>query len=181
MRTALTLAILTTLLGAFSNAASAQTTTSAAFRAGAGVGADGGVFGDDDPKSERRPGLTLGVQARAGVARRTGFVFETAWQPIGIANPHFDETLTTLYLQAGPEIGRLTYVRPTFGVGLQSWSGSRSCRCLELAPAAGLAVGRQFQITPTVSIRPEFYSRAAMTVGAVGWQMGVQVPVGWSK
>lgn len=181
MRTVCRIVVLAITLAALPQVASAQDRASARFRAGLGAGMDGGVFGDDDPKSVSHPGITLGLQARAGVARRTGLVFETTLQPIGLKNPHFDETLNTLYLQAGPEVGRMTYIRPMFGVGIQAWSGTRSCQCLELAPSVGLAAGHQFQLTPKISVRPEFFTRAAMTFGAIGWQMGVQVPVGWTR
>jgi hypothetical protein len=82
-----------------------------------GIVRQGGIFGDDSPETAAATtGFTLGLQVRTANTRRTGFSLELTFQPIGVRNPHFDESLRSLYVLAGAEIGRRTYVRPAAGV-----------------------------------------------------------------
>jgi hypothetical protein len=57
----------------------------------------GGIFGDDSPASAPPAlGMTIGLQLRTPTTRRTGFSVEAILQPVGVRNPHFDETPSTL-------------------------------------------------------------------------------------
>jgi len=161
-------------------AAAAQTQqpppTGADVRVAVGIGQQGGVFGDDDPESSLGVGLSLAVQVRGQTARRTGASLEVAFHPIGIRNPHFDETLRTVFLLAGAEIGRTFYVRPAFGIGLQLWSGTRAESGGGFALGAGIAVGRKRVGSARTGL--EVMARCAGSPGAIGWMIGVQVPIG---
>ena len=168
------------LFAAAGRAAQAQGAGSGVdIRGGAGLVSQGGVFGDDDPESDRGLGLTLGLQVRGQMHRRTGGSLDVVFQPVGIRNPHFDETLRTLFILAGAEIGRRTYVRPAFGVALQTWSGTSAESGGDLALAAGIAIGRRGVGSPRVGI--EAIARCAASPGALGWMLGVNVPVRLSR
>jgi len=150
-----------------------------AVRFGAGVARQGGIFGDDDPRSRSGTGVTVTAQVRGQTDRRTGLALDLTLQPMGVGNPHFDETLQALYVQVGPEIGRRSYVRLAGGVAIQSWSGSRADAGLGLAPAFGIAIGRRISIRPGRDVAPEAIARWSVTHGAFAWIAGVQVPFGW--
>jgi hypothetical protein len=136
-----------------------------------------GVFGDDDPESRSSMGAIVGLQIRRRSAGAVGASFELAVQPIGLRNPHFDESLHTVYALAGPEIGRRIYVRPTGGVALQMWSGSAAESGLGFALAAGIAVGRRTQ-TGSRWLNPEFVVRCSASPGAAALMVGVQAAIG---
>jgi hypothetical protein len=164
---------------AFAGPASAQEqprSGGAEIRFAAGLVWQQGVFGDDDPESHSGLGAILGAQVRRRTARRTGASLEVAFQPVGLPNPHFDETLHTFYVLAGPEIGRRFYVRPVAGVALQAWSGSRAESGLNFALAVGVAVGRR-----TGKFAPEFVFRASASPGAASAMIGVQIAIGSGK
>ena len=144
-----------------------------------GIALQRGVFGDDAPRSRQETGLAVGGHILARRSDRFAWVFEGVLQPNGLQNPHFDERVSSLYLQFGPEFGRRVHVRATAGIALQSWSGSRSCGCLDMAPAAGLAVGVERAVGPAVRITPEFFARGSIGYGIFQSSMGVQVGVGW--
>ncbi|HYN09576.1 MAG TPA: hypothetical protein VES67_19495 [Vicinamibacterales bacterium] len=146
-------------------------------RYAAGVVWQGGVFGDDDPESLSRSGVILGLQVRHRTQGRVGASFEIAFQPVGLPNPHFDETLHTFYVLAGPEIGRRTYVRPVGGVALQAWSGSMTESGLNFALAAGIAVGRRMG-TSRMWLNPEFVIRCSASPGAGSTMIGLQIAMG---
>lgn len=145
-------------------------------RFAAGVVWQQGVFGDDDPEARSSIGAIVGLQVRRRTTRTLGASFEIAVQPIGIRNPHFDESLHTIYALAGPEIGRRTYVRPTGGVALQIWSGSSAESGLGFALAAGVAVGRRAQAGHR-SFNPEFVIRCSASPGAAAVIVGGQVAI----
>ena len=146
-----------------------------------GVALQRGIFGDDSPRTERATGITVGGHVLARRSGRFAWVFEGALQPNALRNPHFDETVSSLYLQFGPEFGRRVHVRPTAGIALQSWSGSRSCGCFDVAPAAGIAVGVEHAVGPAVRVTPEFFARGSIGYGIFQSSMGVQVGVGWGR
>ncbi len=146
-----------------------------------GVASQYGIFGDDSPKDVRSVAPAFGGHVLARRSSRFAWVFEGALHPGGLNNPHFDESVNSLYLQAGPEFGRRVHVRPTIGVALQGWSGSRSCGCLDLALAAGLAGGTTHTVGAGVHITPELFARGAGSVGALTSAVGVQVGVGWQR
>jgi hypothetical protein len=175
------LSIVTLVTLAWPVAASAQEppagTTDVRFAPG--IVRHGGVFGDDSPEwASPTLALTVGIQVRTRAARRTGFSFEATLDPVGVRNPHFDETLHSLYLLAGAEIGRRTYVRPGAGIAFQMFSGAFAA-----GPSAGLAfgvaVGRKQAIGERMHVSPEFVARASASPGAGHWMIGVQVPIGW--
>jgi len=163
---------------AFSTPALAQQTTGGAeTRFQAGVVWERGIFGDDDPKSTAQIGATFGVQVRHRTAGRIGASLEIAVQPIGLGNPHFGETLRTLYVLAGPEIGRQTYLRPTGGVAQQMWSGSMAESGANFAPAFGIAIGRRTG-TDRMWLNPEFVIRCSGSPGAASAMFGMQMALG---
>lgn len=146
-------------------------------RFAAGIVWQRGIFGDDDPEARSAPGVIVGMQVRHRTTGRVGASLELAFQPVGLPNPHFDEALHTLYVLAGPEIGRRLYVRPVGGVALQIWSGSRAESALSFALAAGIAVGW----SPTSRggrFRPELVVRCSASPGALSTVIGVQVGMG---
>ena len=143
-------------------------------RVAVGLARQGGIFGDDDPESSSGVGASLSVQVRGQMRRRTGASFEVTFQPIAIRNPHFDESLQTVFLLAGAEIGRTLYVRPAFGIGLQMWSGSSAESAGSVALAAGISIGRRGVGSPRTGI--EAIARCAASHGALGWMIGAQVP-----
>jgi hypothetical protein len=143
-------------------------------RFAAGVVWQRGIFGDDDPEAQSAAGLIVGMQLRHRTTGRVGASLELAFQPIGLPNPHFDEALHTLYVLAGPEIGRRLYVRPVGGVALQIWSGSRAESAFSFALAAGVAVG--WSLTSRDGrFRPELVVRCSASPGALSTMIGVQV------
>ena len=144
-----------------------------------GIVGQGGIFGDDSPEGAGvTTGLTLGFQARTANTRRTGFSLELTFQPVGVRNPHFDESLHSLYVLAGAEIGRRTYVRPAAGVALQMFSGTFAA-----GPSVGLAfgvgVGHRRPVADRMDIGVEFSAATSASPGVGHWMMGVQVPIGW--
>jgi len=163
-----------------SSAAAQEPEGGAEARFAVGVVSQRGVFGDESPKAASKLGVSLSAQVRRRTTRRTGFSFETVWQPVGIPNPHFDETLNTLYFLVGPEIGRRTYVRPVGGVALQAWSGSQAESGLNFALAAGVAVGHRVAAR-RVWLNPEIVVRCSASPGAASTMLGVQMAVGARK
>jgi hypothetical protein len=135
-----------------------------------------GVFGDDDPRGTSAIGPTLGFQLRRHPAHRTGFSFEATLQPTGIDNPHFDETLRSIYVQAGAEIGRRMYVRPSAGVAFQFWSGAFAADP-SIALAFGVAIGYRRPPGERASFWPELVARVSGGPGIGHAMVGVQVPI----
>ena len=137
-------------------------------RVAAGIVWHGAVFGDDNPKGTRglRPVISALVRGRAD--KSTGFTFEAALEPFGIANPHFDERVHTLHLLGGFEMGRRVAVRPSLGMAVQFWTGSSAETPVSLAIAAGLAVGAPRKV--------EFIARGAVAPGVGSLMAGVQMP-----
>jgi hypothetical protein len=147
-------------------------------RIAAGVVSQDGVFGDDDPlRSTPRLGATLSIAIRRHPTHLVGLTFETAFEPTPIRNPHFDESVSRLYLLLGPEIGGRVYIRPLAGGALSFWSGAMSTSGFGLAPAFGVAVGYRHTSRGDVRIQPEAVARVAAEVGAVTWSTGAQVAV----
>ena len=148
-----------------------------------------GVFGDDDPESTGGVRPTGSLLVRGQAARRAGLTFEATIEPLGIANPHFDERLHTVHLLIGPEIGRRLTIRPVVGVGVQIWTGSRAEDALGPALAAGIAIGHRHPPGPgaagsewrRVHISPEFIARCSFSPGALSWMAGIQVPITWRR
>jgi hypothetical protein len=157
------------------DAAAGQQAAGPDVRLGLGLVRQGGLFGDDDPESTSGMGLAAGVQIRGQTTRRTGLAFEVVLQPVGIRNPHFDETLHTVSLLVGPEVGRRTYVRSAAGVAIQAWSGARAESGFDLAMAMGLAIGRRQVIGRRVGL--EGVARTSFSHGAFAWMLGIQVPI----
>ena len=143
-------------------------------RFAAGVVWQQGIFGDDDPEARSRLGAIVGLQVRHRTAGRVGASLELALQPIGLSNPHLDESLHTFYVLAGPEIGRRTYVRPVGGVALQAWSGSQAETGLNFALAFGVAVGRRIDMGRRWW-NPEFVFRCSASPGAASAMIGFQM------
>ncbi len=170
--------LLVVIMTAASADAQETRTGIAELRFSPGVVRQGGVFGDDDPEGAGSTfGVTAGLQVRLSPTRRAGLVFEAVLQPVGVRNPHFDETLRSLYTQVGIEIGRRTYVRPSLGVAFRSWSGASAGEATSLAPAIGLAIGRRGLPTAGVSVWPELVLLSSFEAGAWHWMIGVQVPI----
>jgi hypothetical protein len=155
-----------------------ETAPAAAVRFAPGFGAAGGIFGDDDPRSVSGVGASVGLQVRARPDRRTGASLEIAFEPFGIGNPHFDETLRTIYVLAGAEIGRHWYVRPAGGIGFQLWSGLFAESGISTALAMSVAVGRRLE-RDRVDVGIEAVGRTSFSLGALSWTLGVQVPMSW--
>jgi hypothetical protein len=147
----------------------------------AGVGRQYGVFGDDSPKDSQGVAPSVGGHLLARRSPRFAWVLEGTLHPAGLKNPHFDESVSSLYVQFGPEFGRRVHVRPAVGMAVQSWSGSRSCQCMDLALAGGVAAGTAHLVGAGVRVTPELFARGAMAVGAFTSAVGVQVGVGWTR
>ena len=147
-------------------------------RIAAGVVSQQGTFGDDHPLgSESHIGSTFSLGVRRHPTHRLGLAFEAALEPTPIRNPHFDESVSRLYLQLGAEIGRRIYVRPTIGGAINAWSGRFSSGGLSLAPAAALAVGYRQTLAGGWHLQPEFVTRATAEIGAITRSIGMQIAV----
>jgi hypothetical protein len=147
-------------------------------RIGGGVVSQGGMFGDDDSRrSTPRLGATLSLGIRRHPLHKVGLAFETAFEPTPIRNPHFDEAVSRVYLQLGPEIGGRVYVRPAAGGAVSFWSGTMSNSGVSLAPAFTVSAGYRHTSRGDVRIQPEFVVRTAAEVGAVTWSAGAQIAV----
>lgn len=147
-------------------------------RLAAGAVSQRGTFGDDDPlRSTSQIGATFSLAVRRHPMRRVGLAFEAALEPTPIRNPHFDESVSRLYLQIGPEIGRRIYVRPTIGGAVNAWSGAFSSGGLSLAPAVTVAAGYRPAIRSGWVFQPEFVTRATAEVGALTRSVGMQIAV----
>jgi hypothetical protein len=173
-------ASLIALLACASAAAAQPAPPAVEVRFAPGLGGLGGVFGDDDPESSATLGLSVGVQVRRGPANRLGLSFEAAFEPTGLGNPHFDETLRTVYALVGPEIGSRLYVRPAGGLAMQFWSGAFAASGMSAAIAAGVAVGYRRGSAP-FRAGVEAVARASGSPGAASWFFGVQVPMSWGR
>jgi hypothetical protein len=168
------------LILAVGQPASAQeraSTGGAETRVAAGLVWQQGVFGDDDPEAGSRLGAIVGVQVRRRTPGRLAASVEFVFQPIGLPNPHFDETLHTFSVIAGPEIGRRWYIRPAGGIALQMWSGSMTESGLNVAIAAGVAVGRR-GTAGRIGLNPEFVVRSSGAPGAASLMVGMQLAFG---
>lgn len=147
-----------------------------------GVVLQSGMFGDDDPlRSKPQLGPTLSIGIRRHPTHLVGLAFETAFEPMPIRNPHFDESVSRVYLQLGPEIGRRAYVRPTAGGAVNFWSGTRSSSGPSVAPALAVTAGYRPTSRGDLRIQPEFVIRVAAEVGAVTWSTGTQIAVSLPK
>jgi hypothetical protein len=176
MRSAVIATLLSGVVAVIPAAVGAQDT-----RLVVGAALQRGIFGDDDPRAHSEYGPTIGVQVcprRPGVA---GFCFEALLEPNSVQNPHFDESLQQLHLQAGVRIGGRTYVRPSAGVAVQMWSGTMAESGLGLGIAAGAAIGRDVPIGRGIRLSPEIVARASFAWGVFTTSLGVQVPVAWGK
>ena len=175
--------------------ASAQTPSAMEVRVAPGLVWHGGIFGDDSPKSAGAIRPTLSLVTRGQLQRFAGFTFEAMIEPIGIANPHFDERLQSLHALAGIELGRRFTIRPAAGVGVQLWSGSRAESGIGLAPALAIAIGHRHAprsgVAATqepdttrwrlVHISPELVARVSYSHGAFSWMAGIQAPFTWRQ
>ena len=166
-------------------------------RIAGGVVSQGGMFGDDAPlRSKPQLGATLSIGIRRHPTHQVGLAFEIAFEPMPIRNPHFDESVSRVYLQLGPEIGRRLYVRPTAGGAVSFWSGTMipvhdergeligsagGSGGLSLAPALGVTAGYRHTSRGDVRIQPELVIRVAAEVGAVTWSAGAQIAVSLPK
>ena len=151
-------------------------------RIAGGVVSQGGMFGDNDPlRSKPQLGATLSIGIRRHPTHQVGLAFETAFEPMPIRNPHFDESVSRVYLQLGPEIGRRVYVRPTAGGAVSFWSGTRRDSALSIAPALAVTAGYRHTSRGGVRIQPELVIRVAAEVGAVTWSTGAQIALSLSK
>ena len=178
IRGPLTLAFLTLLLAPLTVRAQQPDEDRRSIRLAAGVVSQRGTFGDDHPLgSKSQIGSTLSVGIRRHPTHRLGLAFEAALEPTPIRNPHFDESVSRLYLQIGAEIGRRIYVRPTIGGAINAWSGRFSSGGLSLAPAATLAAGYRQTIAGGWQLQPEFVTRATAEIGALTRSIGVQIAV----
>src|SRR5688500_5001286 len=149
--------VLTVAMITAAHAHAGQTAASVETRLAPGLVWHGAIFGDDNPKTTGGLRPTIAVLVRGRPERLFGFSFEAMLEPLGVANPHFDERLHSLQLHAGAEIGRRAIVRPSVGIGVQVWSGSSAETGLGLAPAVGIAVGHR---------RAEAVARASYSHGA---------------
>lgn len=143
-----------------------------------GVACQTGVFGDEGTETASNVGLAIAGQLWVPWSDAKAVVVEGALQPTGLANPFFDERVRIFFVQAGPEFGRRTYVRPSAGLALRFWSGSRASDNLDAAFAVGVAVGRRVPVAARAEISPEFVLRITGGPGAVNTSVGVQVPIG---
>ncbi len=146
-----------------------------------GVAFQHGIFGDDDPKAIDAVAMSVGGHVLLRRSERFAWVFEGTLHPNGFQNPHFDENVSPLHLQFGPEFGHRVHVRPTFGIALQSWSGTRSCGCVDMVPAGGIASGSEHAVGSRVRIVPEPFARGSIAAGAFISAVGAQVGVGWKR
>lgn len=166
------------LAGASAPAHAQEPARAVSLRLAPGFGAAGGVFGDDNPRSVTGVGASVALQLRARPDRRTGATLEIAVEPLGIGNPHFDETLRPVYVLAGAEIGRRWYVRPSGGIAFQLWSGAFAESGITPALAMSVAVGRHLE-RGRIGVGIEGVGRTSFSVGALSWTLGVQVPIRW--
>ncbi len=151
-------------------------------RIAGGVVSQSGLFGDDDPlRSRPQLGTTLSIGIRRHPAHLAGLAFEAALEPTPIKNRHFDERVSRVFLQLGPEIGRRVYVRPTAGGAVSFWSGTMSTSGLSLAPAFAVTAGYRHTLRGNVRIQPEAVVRVAAEVGALTWSTGAQIAVSLPK
>jgi hypothetical protein len=139
----------------------------------------GAFFGDDNPRPHSEFGITIGSQIWAPISDKATFVFEATFQPNRLENPHFDEGFRAIYLQPGIEFGERSHFRPSAGISLQSWSGNRSCNCLESAFALGFAAGGEYTFGDKYHGFPEGVARFSLSKGVLGYMFGFQSPVGW--
>lgn len=145
-------------------------------RIAAGIVSQRGTFGDDHPLSSKsQVGSTFSFGVRRHPMRRLGLAFEAALEPTAIRNPHFDESVSRLFLQIGSEIGRRIYVRPTIGGTVNAWSGAFSTGGLRLAPSATLAAGYKQTLGEGWQIQPELVARGTAEIGAFTRSVGVQI------
>ena len=173
-----TIAFLMLTLSPLSLYAQQADTDRRSIRLAAGAVSQQGMFGDDHPlTSEPQTGPTASMVIRRHPTHRLGLAFETALEPMAIRNPHFDESVSRLYLQIGTEIGRRFYVRPTVGGAINAWSGRFSAGGLTLAPAATLAAGYQHTLKGGWSVAPEFVTRGAAEIGVITRSVGLQIAV----
>jgi hypothetical protein len=178
IRGQLTLAFLLLALAPLSVQAQQADDDRRSIRIAAGVISQQGTFGDDHPLgSNAHIGSTFSVGIRRHPTHRVGLAFEAALEPTPIRNPHFDESVSRLYLQIGAEIGRRIYVRPTVGGAINAWSGRFSSGGLSLAPAATLAVGYRQTLAGGWQLQPEFVTRATAEIGALTHSIGMQIAV----
>ena len=139
----------------------------------------GAFFGDDNPRPHSEFGITIGSQIWAEIEDSASFVLEVTFQPNRLENPHFDEGFRAIYLQPGIEFGERIHFRPSAGISIQSWSGRRSCNCLETAFALGFAAGGKYAFGEKGHGFPEAAARFSLSKGVLAYMFGVQSPVGW--
>jgi hypothetical protein len=127
------------------------------------------IFGDDSPRSDAGPGLTIGAQVRAPRSGPLIAVAEVMLQPNAVKNPHYPERFLPLYIQGGAQFGGRFYVRPSGGVGIQSG---------QLTPVLGVAIGRQQVLATRFRADVEFVIRVSASHGLAGVVAGLHIPIG---
>lgn len=132
-----------------------------------GIGFASASFGDDSPRSSSSGTFTLGALFLFPISSKTDITVEATWRPIGIDNPHFDESFSSVYLLGGVEFGgESVYFRPSLGVDFQFWSGAMAGTDTGTAAALELALGFTRPIgTGRWHIAPEASVRFSVTSG----------------
>ena len=131
-------------------------------RIAGGIVQQGGIFGDDDPlRSKPQLGATLSIGIRRHPTHPVGLAFETVLEPMPIRNPHFDESVSRVFLQVGPEMGRRVYVRPTAGAAISFWSGTIIPVHDERREPIGYASGRRHDSSASIGSPPRCAGAAA--------------------
>jgi hypothetical protein len=142
-----------------------------------GIAFERALFGDDRPRMHSEFGVTLGAQVCRGGSGTTAWVADATFWPNQLENPHGDETLRLLQLQAGPQWGEHTYVRVSVGIALQFWAGSDARKKLDVGLSGGLAVGRAMTVG-SLGVSPEIAARMSRARGIGTISIGGQAAIG---
>ena len=137
-----------------------------------------GIFGDASPRSTKETAVTVGVQGAKALGDSKRLIIEATLPLSGLKNPHFDESVGVVYGHVGLQFGRRVHVRPSAGVAMRLWSGSRVETGFDVAPSLGVAAGFSRSAGSRLDIAPELFVRASFRAGAATAIMGVQVAIG---
>ena len=154
--------LLSILVGAPSSTTAQARRGSVEVRAGMALGIASTSVGG---RSSTEAGPLFNGQFGLVLSSRTDITADFIVQPYKAQNPVADEGFAAIYSLLGAQIGLgglyRTYLRPELGVVFRSWSGTEVFVSSETGLVAGVAVGREIPLGPTLGLTPEVFVRVS--------------------
>jgi hypothetical protein len=125
-----------------------------ALGAGLGYGRAGIAVGQ---QSNNQTGVALHGRIGVGVSDDVLLLLAAEIQPFKVENPARAEAYSSFSVLPSLQIylSQAFYFRPGLGLQFRSWSGEDPVTGSDSGPAAGLAIGYEFRLSPGLALAPE--------------------------